>query len=384
LNSLKFEINTAWLLSRILGVFLVLICGGICLFSLVFLKNVQTLIGFVIGVFGVILAASPIVFFYLRNSHRLLKTYLFVFFICSLAMLIAVPFLNKSFSNSLTGSRFTKEVKLNPYSLSNIIPEIDQINFALSFLHYLDFKITSNQSQEIRQLVNKVYKEISKDKEFQRLNSSLEWSYRELLGRSFDSGHYYFYIPEKYSDKPLPVLVFLHGSVGNFKAYLWLWSKLAQRVGFVVIAPTFGIGDWQQPGAMDTVRKALVDLKGIVDIDDANIYLAGISNGGEGVSRLALEEGLHFKGLIYISPVMDYNIVDSDLFINSLKKKPILIIAGEKDKRIPIEYIEERVPLWQKRGMDLTLVKYTNEDHFLFFSRTNDILFKIEQWLLRK
>jgi pimeloyl-ACP methyl ester carboxylesterase len=126
---------------------------------------------------------------------------------------------------------------------------------------------------------------------------------------------------------------------------------------------------------------ALDDVAAITEIDQKRIYLAGISNGGLGVSQLAEAAPGRFRGLIFISPVMATEIVESKTFLETWRGRPVLVISGEADRRISISYVNQRVTTLQKGGVAVTDITYSNEDHFLFFSQPANVLADIATWL---
>ncbi len=277
--------------------------------------------------------------------------------------------------------RFTKATRFQRYALTNIIPEAEQVNLGFLLVPYLDPIITLKQARRVSAFTLALYQEMESDPHFHRLGSAMGWAYAELLGRPFDVGHYYLYVPQKRPEGPLPVIVFLHGSGGNFKAYTWAWTRLAEAAGFVIIAPSFGFGNWWRPGGPAAVSRAVEDAATLVELDPDRVYLAGLSNGGLGVSQLAAASPEQFRGLIFLSPVMATEIVGTAEFLEAWRDRPMLVITGEADRRIPISYVQKRVSGLQAGGVDVTYIVYPGEDHFLFFSQLSNVLNDISVWL---
>ena len=240
--------------------------------------------------------------------------------------------------------------------------------------------LTREQANHVSVFTMDLYREMEQEQPFHELGSVMGLAYAELLGQPFGAGHYYLYAPQQENSAPLPAIIFLHGRAGNFKTYTWLWAKLAKAESFVIIAPSYGFGNWDEAGAT-SVLQAIEDAKQIVNIDEAQIYLAGLSNGGLGVSQLAQTSPEMFQGLIFLSPVMDTNIVDSLSFQTQWANRPILIITGEDDKRIPVSYVEQRTSLMEQGDIDVTKIIYPNEDHFLVFSQPENIMNDVSSWL---
>src|SRR5262249_44450006 len=98
---------------------------------------------------------------------------------------------------------------------------------------------------------------------------------------------------------PQGAVVFLHGFGGNFTLPCWLVAQAARRAGLVTFCPSIRpAGDWWQADGEATLRRTvqIVRARGI-----DRIYLAGLSNGGIGASRLAPRMRGSFRGLVLIS-----------------------------------------------------------------------------------
>lgn len=276
---------------------------------------------------------------------------------------------------------FTTPTQFPRYSPANIVPEIEQINLGFLLMPYLDPILTRQQASRVSEFTLELYREMEREADFQRLGSAMRFSYAGLLGQSPDAGHYYLYVPRNRGEGPLPAFVFLHGSAGNFKAYTWLWSKLAEEEGMIVIAPSFGFGNWRRPGGAASVLRALDDAATLVEIDEERVFLAGLSNGGLGVSQLAAQAPDRFAGLIFLSPVMDTRVLESGAFLQGWQSRPVLVLTGEDDRRIPYEYVQRHARLLAKAGVRVTEIAYPGEDHFLIFSRPEQVIQDVSEWL---
>jgi pimeloyl-ACP methyl ester carboxylesterase len=246
---------------------------------------------------------------------------------------------------------------------------------------YLDRLLTVERSRRWAAVGSEIYQAVEHDPDFRQLGSAMGWAYADLLGQPFDVGHYYLYVPKDRPAGPLPAVIFLHGSAGNFKAYTWLWSKLAEKQKFVVIAPSFGFGNWRRPGGLEAILAALDDAAAKVELDANEIYLAGLSNGGLGVSQAAGAAAERFHGLILISPVMANEIVDRPDFQARWRDRPMLFITGQLDERVSVGYVEGRVATLKAGGVRVTSRIYPDEDHFLIFSQAEAVFEVIAAWL---
>jgi pimeloyl-ACP methyl ester carboxylesterase len=277
--------------------------------------------------------------------------------------------------------RFTTNTRFPRYTISNIVPEVEQINLGFLAMPAMDEIFTYEQAFRVRESTLAVYREMDQDANFRALGSSMGWAYADLFGRPYNAGQYYLYVPRNRPAGPLPAILFLHGSMGNFKAYTWVWSSLAEELGYVIIVPSFGFGNWREPGGIDAAIKALDDTQSVVELDENRLYLAGLSNGGLGVSLLAASMPQRFRGLIFISPVMATEIVDQSTFQSAWAERPVLIMTGQADERVPVAYVTERVRGLERGGVAVKYIVYPEEDHFLFFSQPASVLQAISRWL---
>lgn len=96
---------------------------------------------------------------------------------------------------------------------------------------------------------------------------------------------------------PEAVVVFLHGFIGNVTLLCWQVAQAAIPVGLDVVCPSTGYeADWAGPDGVATVQATLRELR-VQGVQ--RIYLAGLSAGAIGVSRIAAS--LEVEGVILIS-----------------------------------------------------------------------------------
>jgi predicted esterase len=262
--------------------------------------------------------------------------------------------------------------RFSRYSPGNVIPEIDQLKVGISLFRLRD--IDGAEAKRLLSLLFPIYEEMDKDADFHALGSAMGAAYSELLHLGGRTGHYYVFLPEASGDRRLPCLVFLHGLGGNMKACLWVLSKLSARTKCVVIAPSFGIGSWDQAGSGEFVvavtREAIITLP----IDPQRIFLMGYSNGAMGVTRAAIKEPNLFRGLIYLSAITADESVSTDQLPTQPRGRKILFLHGGRDQRIPRGIVEGAAAPLERRGCDVRLKVYDDEDHFLLFSRQAVVL----------
>ena len=287
------------------------------------------------------------------------------------------------------------ERSYNRCSPSNLVAEVDQLALGNKLIPLMDSLIDSKKAERIETLFGAVYGEMRAGSPGSvAVGSELGSVYRDIAGWSFQSGHGYVYLPgtaeEGGADAgPLPVLLFLHGSLGNFKGYQWVLQSLAERRGMAIVAPSFGIGKWDHADGQRTILEWISYIEKSPHLDDRRIVIAGLSNGGRGLTGAAAAMPGRFSGFIGISPVLQ-----PDKWIASaqersagsppqapIHREPLLVIHGNLDIRIPEQSVHEAVKLLENAGVPCTYEVFPEEDHFLFFSQPEPVLLHIEDWM---
>ena len=267
------------------------------------------------------------------------------------------------------------------WALSNLLPEEDQLLAGFTIAPLIDPILTTPQSARLKDVTRRVYRELEADRDFYALGSAMRFTYGNLIGQGAGPRHCYTYVPSNIDrTKPAPLLVFFHGSGGNFKGYLWILSRVGDDAGVIVAAPTDGIGSWpaseceaQLDFAIDAARKVGV-------IDPQRIHIIGVSNGGLAVSRLARSRGQRIASLIYVSPVFDTVAVRSQEFAAHCTGKPALVISGAADDRVPLAYVHEHADLLTTRGLHVEQQYVAAADHFLIFTHRADVVRRLADW----
>ncbi|MDB6170866.1 MAG: Dipeptidyl aminopeptidase/acylaminoacyl-peptidase-like protein [Chthoniobacteraceae bacterium] len=268
------------------------------------------------------------------------------------------------------------------FAFGNLLPEIDQFRLGFQLVPAVDSLFTGRQARHLAGLTTAIYDELESDADFRALGSVMPEAYDELWGQNFAHGHYFLYIPTGLDRvTPNPAIVFLHGSGGNFKAYTWLLAKVADKLGCVVIAPSFGLGTWHEPETSKTVTAAMNDAERLVKLDKRRLHLIGLSNGGLGTSQCDAALGKEFQTLIFLSPVFDESAIAAPGFAMRWKEREILIITGKEDDRVPFDYVTETAQLLSGMGIRVMMHPVDRADHFMLFSHEADVLDQIESWL---
>lgn len=266
-------------------------------------------------------------------------------------------------------------------SMANLVPEMDQLILGTYVVPALDPLMDKPNTLELRTQVREVYGEMSRSGEFECLGSVMNQAYQDIFLGDRVIGHFYEYIPKGVARERMPVVIFLHGSLGNFRGYLWVWKRIADTQGFAIVAPTFGAGNWDAPGGEEAIELARQYCASNPRLDPSRIFLAGLSNGGRGVCLGARRSPDAYRGLIFISPVLDTEVLLTDTFVKTWKDKPILTLHGTTDNRIPVDYIRGAIEALDGVGMRVDYEIYEGQTHFLFFTMRKQVQDRIGNWL---
>lgn len=164
-------------------------------------------------------------------------------------------------------------------------------------------------------------------------------------------------------------VIFLHGFTGNFTMPCWLVAQAVDANQGVTVCPSVDWqGEWWTSDGETTLRATIEYLhqRGV-----NRIYLAGLSNGAVGASELAYQLTDAIAGLILISGASP-NAIDSHL--------PTLILAGSRDKRMPIDMMQAYA---QRMGSQAAFVEL-QADHFMLAKNDQQIQSQIAAWLRQR
>ncbi|HEX5941579.1 MAG TPA: hypothetical protein VFY66_04845, partial [Anaerolineales bacterium] len=161
-------------------------------------------------------------------------------------------------------------------------------------------------------------------------------------------------------------IIFLHGFGGNFTLQCWLIATAGEPIDAVTVCPsTDPSGSWWNPNGQSILRETIIYLqqRGV-----ERIYLAGLSNGAIGASRLADQLKNDINGLILISGA-DPNATMTEL--------PVLLLHGKHDERIPVSMMEQ----YASDAGPTAAYHLFEGDHFLLLKQANTLQEVIIDWL---
>lgn len=357
-----------WLLSSV-----VIVVLGVP--GLVLLVGAEMPRGRLTGLAAVLLAGLPVLVLRARSSsavQRAAAAVAAMAVVVIAGLLWATPTRLPAPGATVSNFYVTDTRAFGRWTLPNMVPELDQLRFGFTAMSALDPIFTAEQAGVLRRHSSQLYHEMAADPDFRSLGSVMGEAYTEFLGGEVDDRHCYLYVPAKLPrEKPAPVLVFFHGSGGNFKAYLWILKEVADRTNCILVAPTSGFGNWDTISASDGLDRGLVAARSRALIDEARVHAVGLSNGGRALSHL-LGAKAPLRSVVAVSPVL--------LDIPVIQRPPVLVITGESDDRVPLDYVRGHVAALERRRLAVTLRRYP-ADHFLFFTHRDRMIEELVGWL---
>jgi predicted esterase len=250
----------------------------------------------------------------------------------------------------------------SPRLLTRVFDEQDIVLFGAKIAPSVGFVSSREYKDLIPQLAH-TYQKMRKERV-----TPLSPTLTTYLGWQHPSG-FDALIANPSAGNPETGIIFLHGFGGNFTLQCWLIAEAGRHMGAITLCPsTDPSGQWWKDEGTSILHESINDLKqrGI-----KRIYLAGLSNGGIGSSRLADRFKNELAGLILISGA------DPNAAMTGL---PVLVISGRNDERIPIALIEQYVSV---AGPDATYVPFDG-DHFLLLKQTEQVQETITDWIMEQ
>ena len=284
--------------------------------------------------------------------------------------------------NSEIRSIFPGEDKYCRGSIANLVPEIDQFKFGSYTMPFVDSHIDYQKSKRLRALFMNVYGEMRQDENYHELGSVMNHAYKGLYSNSTPARHFYIYQPTTGRGKKVPLIVFLHGSGGNFKAYMWQLKSLAEKSGALVVAPSFGLGQWDNEGAEEAVKQAVDYCTSSGDYSIGKKFLIGLSGGGSGVYRLGKSMADDFHGLGFISPVMYSAHADDDDLIERWNGKNMLVVSGKNDLRVPQQHVRFHCDALLNGRVNIKIHWFESDHYLMYTEHWQEISRIFAEWIL--
>ncbi len=179
-------------------------------------------------------------------------------------------------------------------------------------------------------------------------------------------GGFSMFVPETYEpDRPLPLVMALHGGSGNGRAFLWSWVRAARTRGAIVVAPTAIGQTWALTGDdVDTpnLDRIVQFVRSRWAIDPRRLLLTGMSDGGTFTYVSGLEPTSPFTHLAPVSAAF-HPMLASFADPGRLSGLPIHIVHGAMDWMFPIVMAREAARSLQNAGASVTYREVDDLSH---------------------
>ena len=184
---------------------------------------------------------------------------------------------------------------------------------------------------------------------------------------------YYLFVPKSVNkDKPVPLLVLLHGSGRDGRILVEHWLKLAAQESIILAGPNaLDSSNWYIPKDGPQFTYDLVEeLKSKHPIDPRRVYLFGHSAGAITALMLSLFESEYFAATAVSAGALSSE--DYYLFDYPQRKIPVALFVGTADELFPIAKVRKTRDAFSERKFPVELTEIPFLDHN-YYSKSSEI-----------
>ncbi|MBC9880634.1 phospholipase [Bradyrhizobium sp. INPA01-394B] len=193
-------------------------------------------------------------------------------------------------------------------------------------------------------------------------------------------GGFSVYVPEYYTpDRPMPLVMALHGGSGNGRGFLWSWLRDARSLGAILVAPTATGQTWALMGDdSDTpnLMRILEAVRGRWAIDASRLLLSGMSDGGTFCYVSGLGGASPFTHLAPVSATF-HPLMAEMADATRLQGLPVFITHGKLDWMFPVQTARQTQGALAAAGADVTYREIDDLSH----AYPREINAELLQWL---
>jgi len=139
--------------------------------------------------------------------------------------------------------------------------------------------------------------------------------------------------PEYHAERSYPTIVALHAAGMTPEQETRWWARLAQRHGYIVLAPEFADTKQRQYdydfASHQAVLETVKDARRRFNVDSDRIFLGGHGMGGDAVLDIGYSHPDIFAGIMPITGMLDRS---THFYRDNAKRLPQYIIAGQLDR----------------------------------------------------
>jgi phospholipase/carboxylesterase len=155
-----------------------------------------------------------------------------------------------------------------------------------------------------------------------------------------ERGGFSLYVPEQ-SDgqRPMPLIVALHGGHGHGRDFLWAWLREGRSRAALVLSPTSRDRTWSIMGGNDVdgepLRKMVESVAERYPVDRARVLLTGMSDGATYALLCGLREGMPFTHLAPLCGVLHPMLLANGDLVHA-RDMPVYLVHGALDWMFPV------------------------------------------------
>ena len=169
------------------------------------------------------------------------------------------------------------------------------------------------------------------------------------------------WIPRDYDPaRRYPVRVYLHGGVSRprrAEAEWWRNQERYARDDAIVLFPeSWGETMWWQASQIENLAGVVNDLKRSYNVDENQVHLLGVSDGGTGAFYHAFKAPTPWAGFLSFNghPVVlasPSTRADGQMYVANLRNKPFFAVNGGEDRLYPIASVVPFLQLFVDAGV---------------------------------
>jgi poly(3-hydroxybutyrate) depolymerase len=178
---------------------------------------------------------------------------------------------------------------------------------------------------------------------------------------------YYLYTPEKLSaDKPLPLIVMLHGSNRNGLSLVEKWVDIAEKEELLLVGPdSNNSAQWSFNSDGPSFLFDLVEAqKAKYPVDGKRVYIFGHSAGAIFGLMMGLIESQYFAAVAVHAGALRSE--DYALFDYAKRKIPVALFVGDRDPLFPLTIVKATRDAFATHQFPVELTAIENHDHWYY------------------
>lgn len=259
--------------------------------------------------------------------------------------------------------------------------EDEYVRLLIQLVTRCDLRIPRPEARATRAQVQQWLELIAESADYRHVGRGSGRQWRHLLIGRLNPNHLYSYHPPAKEAGPCRgLLVFLHGHGLNYLFVLHALRPICDALRLILLMPSFGYGNWEAPGGVEAILQAVEWGLRRWNGNSPRVLLAGLSQGGAGVSRAARQQPTRFTGLVFISATMELSVIGSPEFASGWHGRPVLVIQGEQDANVRPAAVTAATQRMTADGVLVTEYRVPHAGHFLFFAQSAELAERIIDW----